>query len=115
MVQTTAPISSVSPSLATVFKVPDCSAVSSNVALSDSNSAIISSISTKSPSFLTQRDNTTSVIDSPTGGTLISKLIFLCILLRHGAWSIESQQLHTLCAMHIFNLRLLLLLFLLFF
>src|SRR5579875_4017988 len=34
---TTAPIGSVSPSLAIVFKVPACSAVSSKVALSDSN------------------------------------------------------------------------------
>jgi hypothetical protein len=32
-----------------------------------------SSISTASPSFLIQRERVTSVIDSPTGGTFISK------------------------------------------
>src|SRR3569833_435299 len=72
MVQTTAPIGNTSPSLAMVFNVPAFSAVSSNVALSDSSSAIASSIATASPSFLIQRESVTSVIDSPTGGTFTS-------------------------------------------
>src|SRR5579863_10061133 len=73
IVQTTAPMGSTSPSLAMVFKTPAFSAVSSKVALSDSSSAMASSMATVSPSFLIQRDRVTSVIDSPTGGT------FTCI------------------------------------
>src|SRR6201999_507835 len=75
IVATAAPIARVSPSLATVFKIPAFSAVSSKVALSDSSSAITSSICTASPSFFFQLARVTSVIDSPTGGTLIVKLI----------------------------------------
>jgi hypothetical protein len=74
---TVAPMANVSPSLAKVFKVQAFSAVSSKVALSDSNSAITSSILTTSPSFFNHDDRVTSVIDSPTGGTLISKLMFV--------------------------------------
>src|SRR6185503_2401727 len=77
IVATTAPIGKVSPSFAAVFNIPAFSAVSSKVALSDSNSAITSSISTLSPSFFFQLERVTSVIDSPTGGTLIVKLILL--------------------------------------
>src|SRR5476651_1586601 len=74
MVQTTAPMANTSPSLAMVFKVPAFSAVSSKVALSDSSSAIASSMATASPSFFIQRDSVTSVIDSPTVGTLTSNI-----------------------------------------
>src|SRR5579863_4901392 len=73
MVQTTAPMGNVSPSFAIVFNIPAFSAVNSNVALSDSSSAIASSIATASPSFFIQRDKVTSVIDSPTVGTFTSR------------------------------------------
>src|SRR5579863_4555987 len=72
IVQTTAPMGSTSPSLAMVFNTPAFSAVSSKVALSDSSSASASSMATWSPSFLSQRDKVTSVIDSPTVGTFTS-------------------------------------------
>ena len=68
--QITAPIGKTSPSLAKVFNTPAFSAVSSKVALSDSSSAIASSMATSCPSFLIQRDKVTSVIDSPTVGIL---------------------------------------------
>ena len=58
-----------------MVKNPCASAVSSNVAFSDSISAIISSISTKSPSSLDQAPIVTSVMDSPTVGTTISKVL----------------------------------------
>ena len=72
ILQINAPISSVSPSLATILNVPEASEGNSNVALSDSSSHIISSILTVSPSFFTQVAIVTSVTDSPTDGTFIS-------------------------------------------
>jgi hypothetical protein len=51
---------------------PAASAGNSKVALSDSSSHNTSSIDTVSPSFLFQDETVTSVIDSPTAGTLIS-------------------------------------------
>src|SRR5512134_2470654 len=66
------PMGNVSFSLATICKIPVASAGSSKVALSDSTSAITSSSLTKSPSFLSQVEIVTSVIDSPTAGTFIS-------------------------------------------
>src|SRR5207344_3309460 len=59
-------------SLATMRRIPLASAGNSNVALSDSTSAITSSSFTKSPSFFNQVEMVTSVIDSPTAGTFIS-------------------------------------------
>src|SRR5690349_4530275 len=59
-------------SCATILKIPLASAGNSNVALSDSTSAITSSSVTKSPSFFIQVEIVTSVIDSPTAGTFIS-------------------------------------------
>ena len=57
------PISSVSPSFASIINFPEDSAVRSKVALSESISAIISSNSTISPSFLCQEEIVTSLID----------------------------------------------------
>jgi hypothetical protein len=54
-----------------IFKTPSLCAVSSNVALSDSSSAITSSSLTVSPSFFNQLAIVTSEIDSPTEGTFI--------------------------------------------
>ena len=45
------------------------------MALSDSNSQITSSNLTESPDFLFQTETVTSVMDSPTAGTLISKTV----------------------------------------
>ena len=61
-----------SPSLATWRRIPVASAGSSNVALSESTSAIISSNVTRSPSFFSQLARVTSVMDSPTVGTIMS-------------------------------------------
>src|SRR5690606_442182 len=77
IVHTTAPISKVSPSCAMMRRIPAFSAGNSKVALSDSNSAIFSSISTYSPSCFSHWASVTSVIDSPTAGTFISKLMSL--------------------------------------
>ena len=77
--QITSPIAKVSPSSALMCSLPAASAFNSNVALSDSSSQMTSSISTCSPSFLNHCAIVTSVIDSPTVGTLISKLIVLLI------------------------------------
>ena len=63
------PIETVSPWAFVIFNIPACGAVSSKVALSDSSSAMISSIFTTSPSFFNQLAMVTSVIDSPTVGT----------------------------------------------
>ena len=52
ILQATSSIFNVSPSCATICRIPAFSALSSNVAFSDSNSQIISSLSTHSPSFL---------------------------------------------------------------
>ena len=68
--QMTVPIGTTAPCGFTIFNTPACGAVSSNVALSDSSSAITSSIFTASPSFFSQLAMVTSVIDSPTVGTL---------------------------------------------
>src|SRR5690606_12796328 len=63
ILQTVSPIARVAPSSAIWLKTPAVSAVSSNVALSDSSSAICWSISTDSPFATIHRDNVTSVID----------------------------------------------------
>ena len=72
ILQTTSPMASVSPSLATCFTIPACSAFTSNVAFSLSSSAITSSLSAKSPSFFSHFTSVTSFMLSPTVGTLIS-------------------------------------------
>src|SRR5882724_7921918 len=69
---TTSPIFRVSPSFPTVFKTPAFSAFTSKVAFSLSSSAITSSRSTYSPSFFNHFTSVTSLMDSPTAGTLIS-------------------------------------------
>ena len=55
-----------------ISNIPADSAGNSKVALSDSNSHSTSSKETLSPVFLFQTETVTSVIDSPTAGTLIS-------------------------------------------
>src|SRR5260370_21386267 len=77
---TTAPIVTVLPSGTVVTNLPDAGAATSVVAFSVSNSKTGSSARTFSPFFLSQRDSTPSVIDSPTAGTLISTRITLPLL-----------------------------------
>jgi len=72
ILQISPPIGSVVFSCATMRRIPVASAGSSKVALSDSTSAMISSVVTCSPSFLSQVEIVTSVMDSPTAGTFIS-------------------------------------------
>ena len=67
------PIGTTVPDSATISNTPAASAGNSKVALSDSNSQRTSSKETLSPVFLFQTETVTSVIDSPTAGTLISK------------------------------------------
>ena len=74
-----APISKVSPSCASIFNLPEDSAVKSKVALSESISAMTSSSSTISPSFFNQEDIVTSFIDSPTAGTIILIISFFIL------------------------------------
>ena len=74
MVQMMLPTCTSSPSLAKNWTVPAASAFSSKFALSDSNSQSKSSIATTLPLGTTNRDRVTSVIDSPTLGTLISMI-----------------------------------------
>jgi hypothetical protein len=66
------PIFNVSFSLATVCKMPAFYALISKVAFSLSSSAITSSLSTQSPSFFIHLVSVTSLMLSPTEGTLIS-------------------------------------------
>src|SRR6218665_85929 len=63
------PMTAVFPACFLMRRMPACGAASSNVALSDSNSAIISSNFTASPSFFFQDAIVTSEMDSPTAGT----------------------------------------------
>src|SRR6187401_1401313 len=74
---TKAPIARSSPSLATCINLPSASAGNSNVALSDSNSQIGSSLFTKLPSGLSHWDKVTSLMDSPITGTFISTTLML--------------------------------------
>ena len=60
------------------------------MALSDSNSHKTSSIFTESPSFLFQDETVTSVIDSPTAGTLISITCELALGVATGAGAIAT-------------------------
>ena len=71
------PIPTTEPDSATISKIPVASAGNSKVALSDSNSQITSSSLTESPDFLFQTETVTSVMDSPTAGTLTSKTVAL--------------------------------------
>ena len=70
-----APIKILSPSFALRNKTPACSAFTSKVAFSLSNSAITSSRSTHAPSAFVHFNKVTSVIDSPTVGTFIEIII----------------------------------------
>ena len=72
IVQATSPTPAVSPSLRIIFSFPEFSAIKGKVALSDSISQIVSSTCTKSPSDFSQLPISTSVIDSPGLGILIS-------------------------------------------
>ena len=72
IVQAIEPTSSMSPSDALNDILPDSSAISISVALSDSSSAISVFFLTTSPSFTSQLNNSTCVIDSPGLGILIS-------------------------------------------
>ena len=81
MLPTVSPMASVSPSLATCFTAPACSALISKVAFSLSNSAITSSLSAHSPSFFSHLTRVTSLILSPTVGTIMFNAIeglFFC-------------------------------------
>ena len=73
--QTTSPTDIESPSFAFRVIFPDASAGRSSVALSESNSAIVWSFLTTSPSFTSHWEISTSVIDSPGEGIFISKTI----------------------------------------
>ena len=65
-------MASVSPSFAICLTAPACSAFISKVAFSLSSSAITSSLSAQAPSDLSHFTSVTSLILSPTVGTLIS-------------------------------------------
>ena len=71
---TTCPTATASPSSAFKVITPLSSAGRSKVALSESNSAIVWSFSTKSPSFTSHSAISTSEIDSPGDGTFISNI-----------------------------------------
>src|SRR5690554_2190304 len=77
MVQATVPTSSISPSAAFNEILPLSSATSINVALSDSSSAISVFFRTTSPSFTSQRESSTWVMDSPGLGIFISMVAIL--------------------------------------
>src|SRR5712671_2307985 len=79
------PIFTTSPFFLSSFSmVPETGAGSSSVALSDSISTTASSRSTESPSALSQAPIWTSVIDSPTSGTLSSTAMRRRLLVERG-------------------------------
>jgi hypothetical protein len=92
MLHTISPILRVSPSAAMILMAPACSAFISKVAFSLSNSAITSSLSAHSPSFLSHFTNVTSLMLSPTVGTLISIAMYYPFYYKfgkfRGKWSI---------------------------
>src|SRR5690554_620918 len=77
MVQAIDPTSNMSPSAALNEIFPLSSATSISVALSDSSSAISVFFRTESPSFTSQRESSTWVMDSPGLGILISMVAIL--------------------------------------
>ena len=78
IVQAMLPTATVSPAGTFILRMPLFSAFKESMALSDWISANASSISTYSPSCLSQVSITTSVTDSPGLGIFISTIISFC-------------------------------------
>ena len=89
---TRSPIANVSPSLATCFTRPACSAFISKVAFSLSNSAITSSLSAQSPSFFSHFTRVTSLMLSPTVGTFISIDIYANLIMKQISGKIRGKS-----------------------